>query len=317
MKQLLFFFLIVTHSAIAQNFSLVDEKVKTYPKLLSAQKLADNITSDFSSETEKVRAIYTWLTCNIRYDLAEYYNPTQTSFSFSYSTIEEKLKKIKALDNKIVSETLSSRKAVCEGYARVFAKVCNLLYIENVFISGYARNSSNEIGKPLPNPNHAWNAVKINGVWKYFDATWGAGYEENGKWKHNFNDYYFDIPKKKLFLTHFPEDTLWQLRVKRMNKKDFYNQPIYKSYFLNSNLELTTVSNGKLKINSEGFIHFKIKNLNSTKKIYFGFDNLKFIKKPIIATEKNIIFIKIMPPKNSKEAYLFIDGMLALEFLIE
>ncbi|MCH3885911.1 transglutaminase domain-containing protein [Tenacibaculum aquimarinum] len=191
MKQLFFFFFLISISAAAQDFSTIDATVKNYPKLVSAEKLADLISEDFNSDLEKVRATYIWLTQNIRYDLAEYYSPTKTSYSFSYSSEEEKQQKITALNNQIVSETLSSRKAVCEGYARVFAKICTLLNIENEFIKGYIRNSSQEIGKPIFTPNHAWNAVEINGEWKYFDATWGAGHEENGKWKRSFNQYFF------------------------------------------------------------------------------------------------------------------------------
>lgn len=317
MKQILVFFFLITISVTAQDFSIIDAKVKSYPKLISAENLANLIATDFNSDTEKVRATYVWLTQNIRYDLAEYYNPTRTSYSFSYSSEDEKQQKITTLNNQIVSETLSTRKAVCEGYARVFAKICTLLTIENEFIKGHIRNSPNEIGKPIYNPNHAWNAVKINGKWKYFDSTWGAGHEENGKWKRNFTNYFFDIPKEKLLLTHFPEETLWQLRAKRMNKTDFYNQPIYNHNFLDSNLILASPSNGIIKKDEEGFIEFKIKNLKNTQKIFVGFKENRYAQKPMVNFNNSIGYIKILPPNLSKEAYLIIDGNVVLEFIIE
>lgn len=317
MKQLFFFFFLISISAAAQDFSTIDATVKNYPKLVSAEKLADLISEDFNSDLEKVRATYIWLTQNIRYDLAEYYSPTKTSYSFSYSSEEEKQQKITALNNQIVSETLSSRKAVCEGYARVFAKICTLLNIENEFIKGYIRNSYQEIGKPIFTPNHAWNAVKINGEWKYFDATWGAGHEENGKWKRSFNQYFFDIPKEKLFLTHLPVLTLWQLRVKRISKSEFYKQPIYNHKFLNTNLVLTSPTSGIIKKNKEGYIEFQIKNLESTQKVFLGFKGSRYAQKPIVNLKNSTGFIKIIPPELSKEVYLIIDGNVVLEFLIQ
>ncbi|APG63864.1 hypothetical protein LPB136_13570 [Tenacibaculum todarodis] len=318
MKQLFFFFFLITIStADAQYFSTVDAKVKSYPKFISAEKLADLISEDFNSDTEKVRATYIWLTQNIRYDLAEYYSPTKTSYSFSYSSEEEKQQKITTLNNQIVSETLSSKKAVCEGYARVFAKICTLLKIENEFIKGYIRNSPQEIGIPIFNANHAWNAVKINDEWRYFDATWGAGHEENGKWKRSFTNYFFDIPTEKLFFTHFPEQTIWQLRVKRLSKTAFYKQPIYNHKFLNTNLTLVFPTSGVIKKNKEGYIEFQIKNLKSTQKVFVGFKGSRYSQKPKINFKESTGFIKIIPPKSSKEAYLIIDGNVVLEFLIQ
>ena len=68
----------------------------------------------------------------------------------------------------------------------------------------------------------------------------GAGYVINGKWQRHFNDYFFNIPKEKLFLTHFPKEKLWQLRVKRMSLTAFYKQPIFHNSFLNSPIELVS-----------------------------------------------------------------------------
>ncbi|MGB0892682.1 MAG: transglutaminase domain-containing protein, partial [Flavobacteriaceae bacterium] len=194
MKQLLLICLLITYTVNSQDFSLVDTKVKTYPKLISSEKLAQNIKTDFSSDITKVRAVFTWIAQNIRYDLQEFLNPKQTSIRFSYSSEEEKNRKLKAIKEGIVSSTLSKRKAVCEGYAQTFSKVCDLLGIENEVIKGFVRNSPKEIGKPKLYSNHAWNAVKINNQWLYFDTTWAAGYLMNGKWQRNFNDYYFNIP---------------------------------------------------------------------------------------------------------------------------
>ena len=62
-------------TAFAQNFSVVDAKVLQYPSRYNTpEQLAFQITKDFTKDLDKVRALYTWLTHNIHYDLQSYYN---------------------------------------------------------------------------------------------------------------------------------------------------------------------------------------------------------------------------------------------------
>lgn len=303
-------------SLSAQDFSSVDTKIKTYPKLITADKLANKIATDFNSEEEKVRAIFTWLSFNISYNLEEFYDPTQKKVSFRYRNEDEKQSKIKAIKEAIVTKTLSNRSAVCEGYAQTFSKICSLLNIENEVIKGYVRNSSNDIGKIKNRANHAWNAVKLNNKWIYIDATWAAGAVMNGNWQRNFNDYYYNIPKEKYFLTHFPEDSLWQLRVKRMSLEAYFNQPIYASSFLSKKYELIKPTSGIIYKKANTPISFTLKNISPNQTIYCGFRGSKYAKKPTITFKKNTVIVSITPPKNSKEVYLIIDKEVVLEFLI-
>lgn len=48
-------------------------------------------------------------------------------------------------------------KGVCEAYAGLFKRMCELCGIECEIVS---------------NADHAWNRAKVNGEWKYFDVTW-------------------------------------------------------------------------------------------------------------------------------------------------
>ncbi|WP_275315175.1 transglutaminase domain-containing protein [Tenacibaculum bernardetii] len=317
MKQLYFLFFLTFSSLYAQDFTSIDEKIKTYPKIITADKLANKITADFNSDQEKVRAVFSWLAFNIRYDLEEFYNPSQKKIAFRYRTEDEKQAKIKAIKEAIVTKTLSSRSAVCEGYAQTFSKICSLLNIENEVIKGHVRNSSSDIGKINNRTNHAWNAVKLNNKWMYIDATWAAGSVTYGKWQRNFNNYYYNIPKEKYFFTHFPEDVLWQLRVKRMSLKEYFNQPIYTSYFLKNDYEVVTPTSGIVYRKPNKTVSFTLKNVKSNQSIYCGFRNSKYAKKPKVTFNKNTATISIIPPANSKEIYLIIDKEVVLEYLLK
>lgn len=316
MKRLFFLFFLLNWAVNAQDFSLIEEKVIDYPKLTTAENLAKRIAKDFHSKELQVQAAFYWLSYNIKYDLEGYYNPRQKRISFKYKNEQEKLEKLQAIKDEIVNETLSNRKALCEGYAQTLAKIYSLLQIENEVIKGYVRNSSNDIANPKSNSNHAWNAVKLNNNWIYIDATWAAGMVNNGSWQQLFNSYYYNIPKEQYFKTHYPENKLWQLRVGRMEKDDFYNQPIYSSAFLQSDLQLISPKKGIL--NGSTPIEIKLKNLSENQTIFLGYSGYRYAVKPDkIVIKNNITTITTLPPKNSKQVYLIIDKEVMLEFLFQ
>lgn len=318
MKQLYFFFLLLSFASVtAQNFTLVDSKVKTYPKKITAEKLAHKIAIDFNSDQDKVRAIFSWLSFNIRYDLNEFYNPKQKRIRFSYKNEADKQAKISAIKNNIATKTMLKRKGVCEGYAQAFAKICSLLKIQNQVIKGYVRNSSNDIGKIKTQTNHAWNAVKLNNKWLYIDATWAAGFVINGKWERNFNDYFFNIPKQKYLLTHYPENASWQPDIKKISLTTFFKQPIYATNFLKKGYKLLKPTNGILQVKKGTPINITLKNLNANQPIYCGFSNSNYAKKPKITITKNSTTISIIPPKRSKKLHLIINQQVMLDFLIK
>jgi len=315
MKLLLLTFLL-SFTVFGQDFSKIKEKTDRYPKKLSVEKLSKKIDSDFSSKEEKTKAIYCWLTKNIRYDLEAFYNPTNKKRSFKYRTLDEKNTITQGFKDEIVTKTLKDNKGICEGYAQTFAKICNLLHIENAVIDGYVKSSYNDIGKPIQKPNHSWNAVKIDNNWIYIDATWGAGHQSNGKWFRKFKPYFFNIPKDLYFKTHLPEDSYWILKVGSMNKTTFYNQPIYSERFLNTAYKLTKPTSGFLKKEKNGEITVVLKNIDPSQKIHFAFLSEKFAKPATVSTSKDIIKASIIPPKKTTHAFLMIDLEVMIYFKI-
>ena len=74
---------------------------------------------------------------------------------------------------------LIGKTCVCEGYAKSLKYLANAAGIKCEIMQGTATNSS---GKT---ESHAWNCVKINGIWYEIDPTWddpiivGSGYKTN------------------------------------------------------------------------------------------------------------------------------------------
>ncbi|WP_223267260.1 transglutaminase domain-containing protein [Polaribacter sp. IC073] len=316
-QKTLLLLLLITATTQSQNFNKVDFLVLEYPAFSKVEDLASRIKEDFSTDEEKVRAAFFWLTTNIRYNLKEYYNPTDRTFHFRYANETERLQKIQAAKDKIVHTAFRTKRGVCEEYAQSFKKICDLLNIEAAVVTGSVRNSAAEIGKPKRSSNHAWNAVKLHKKWLLLDATWAAGFQRNGKWTQRFNPYFYDIPKEKIFKTHFPDDSIWILRFGRITIEEFYNQPIYGQQFLASNAALISPKNGIISIEKGGNIELIFNNLDKKHQVIYNFKGNKYAKKPIFKTEgKTTILTIIKPPKND-ELYVYFNGQTALKFKIK
>ena len=121
MKRIYFLVIMVLQcgSLLAQDFDRVDAIIQLYPKQVeSPEDLAKFIHRDFTSEAEKVRAIYGWLIHNVAYDPNEY-----KKFDYRFTNFRNASQKEERTRNKIIERTLQTGKAVCEGYAFVFEEV--------------------------------------------------------------------------------------------------------------------------------------------------------------------------------------------------
>jgi transglutaminase/protease-like cytokinesis protein 3 len=314
MKQLLFFFLLISISTNSQEFTKVDDLVSHYPRFSKAEDLANQISKDFSTDKNKARAAFFWLAKNIRYNLRKYNNPTKRSYNFRYTTEQEKQQKLQAFKDKIIAKAFITKTGVCEEYAQSFKKMCDLLHIEAAVITGNTRNSPAEIGKLQNTANHAWNAVKLNNKWMLLDVTWAAGYEMDGKWVRKFNNYFYNIPKSKIFKTHLPEDTIWILRFGRITKKEFFNQPIYGNVFLNSKATLISPKGGIINVNSSKEIQLKFRNLDVNSIISYTFKGMRYTQKPIITREKSTTTLTIKNAQINSELVLYFNRKAGLQF---
>ena len=316
MKKILFFFFLIHVSTQSQDFTTVDAVVENYPRFSKVEDLASKIAKDFTSNKDKVRAAFVWLAKNIRYNLDEYHGLTRQTISFSYSTEEDKKQKLQEIKDNIVAKTFLTKQGVCEEYAQSFTKICDLLGIESEVIKGYVRNDASEIGEIPNSTNHAWNGVKLHNKWIILDVTWAAGYAYNGRWVRAFNNYFYTIPKEKIFNTHFPDKKIWALHFGSMSLNEFYNQPIYGNSFLSSKTELISPKKGIINVESLENIELKFKNLFENSLIFYAFRGERLAQKPIIKKENNTSILTIKNPKRNTELVLYINKEDALHFKI-
>lgn len=119
----------------------------------AAKDVLKSIVPEGATDREKVIAVYDYLLKNVNYDRAAAGDGTIT-----YSDTAMHLEGVFGIG------TPSGKQiAVCDGYAKAFALMLNMMNIPCLKILG----SSNGVG-------HAWNKFFIEGKWYLADSTWGA-----------------------------------------------------------------------------------------------------------------------------------------------
>ena len=186
-------------------------------------ELAKTLTQPYHKPSEKARAIFSWITYNIRYDINKYKKkPTRTRITIPNSNTDPETILAKIREEKNLN-TIKSKKGVCQDYSELFSSMCNTIGINTKVVEGIGR----DIYRPFrngPNERHAWNAIELNGNWYLVDCTWGAGVVENGKYIRKIGDGYF-LTKPNFFLqNHFPDEEKWQLINDPISKTEFTNQ---------------------------------------------------------------------------------------------
>lgn len=118
------------------SYSYPSAQAEEMTNLAAAE--AENIISRIPKDAddyEKLKFIHDWLVLNVEKD-------TESPLSST------------------VYGALVKKKALCEGYAKSFSYMCNLLGIENIIVTGYT---------DVP---HMWNMVRLGDEWYHVDVTW-------------------------------------------------------------------------------------------------------------------------------------------------
>lgn len=199
-------------------FASIDRHSRNAPSsaTTSIQNLANYLQQKAVTDLEKARAIYIWITDNIRYDDNSFNKGTYPNGNADY--------------------VLTNRTAVCNGYSNLFLALGTEMGIEVKKISGYSKGYRYKKGKRFYKTDHAWNIVKINGGWKIFDSTWGTGYGEdvNGKLisSKKFNDYWFNVDPFEAIFNHFPKEREQSFVQPLISLRQYEQLPkLGKSYF--------------------------------------------------------------------------------------
>jgi hypothetical protein len=214
---ILFFIPLSFYSQSKQdNFYQIDNEVGYIP-VSNADTLAKQLAALGTTDREKVRAIFRWITENIEYNVRPIGRKKNTPALF-YDEPDDSSKALPPLNERVAAKVLYKGVAFCEGYSRLFKTLCDHAGIKSEIIYGYARTNNNR----RFGVNHTWNAVYIDSTWHLLDVTWASGFVTfANEYIRQYNDFYFLTPPEQFIRDHYPEDQQWTL---------LDNPPVYREY---------------------------------------------------------------------------------------
>jgi len=209
-----------------------------------------------------------------------------------------------------------SKKAVCEGFAQLYAHLATLCGLKSQVITGDSKTLVSDIGRRRLRSNHAWNSVEIDGKWILVDATWGNGYfdEKRRVIVKMFKPFYFDMEPKYFYAKHFPESSMYAGNTG--NKEAFLNGPLIYSAFIKENCEIVMPFSGVIEANDGDKITFRIKNLSRIEDIYYLDKKEERVEIENPKEENGILEFKVTyNRKNGRfiTFYLFTESLVAFK----
>ncbi|HEV8511929.1 MAG TPA: transglutaminase domain-containing protein [Cyclobacteriaceae bacterium] len=218
------------------DFSKADSIAEVYAghRLNNLNDLAEKLTTRLARDEEKFRAIYVWVCNNIKNDYQFYWESKlmREKLMNNPSAIKQWEKEFSV---RVFKKLLKEQKTVCTGYAYLVKELATRAGVTCVMIDGYGRTAKSNIGG-LGVPNHAWNAVQLNGRWYLCDATWSSGAinTESGTFVKKYNNAYFLASPDLFIRNHYPLDSAWMLLRDKPTLNEFLNRPlVYSSIYRN------------------------------------------------------------------------------------
>ncbi len=176
----------------------------------------------------RVKALHDWVADRIAYDVPAYL-----------------AKNVPARDYD-ADQVFRTRVGVCAGYARLLAKLGKASGDEILYLTGDGRSHDS----PMEGEHHAWNAARINGSWYLIDVTWNAGHPKDGAFEKKYKTEYLFTPPEQFVLTHFPDETKWQLVERPVSRADFFRRPVVTPAFAAHGLELVSPDRSQVSTKS-------------------------------------------------------------------
>jgi hypothetical protein len=187
----------------AQDFSKVDAHARSVsiPRQHknNLDTIASVVTRGMKTDLEKARSLFVWVAHHIEYDI-------------------DGLRKGLPEDADVPNVVIQRKKAVCEGYSKLYEALCKSAGIPCIYITGYSKS----IKGVISNQGHAWNVVRIGKQWHLLDVTWGAGIIDDDKdYVRKFDDKFFMSDPVQFGLNHYPDDPLMQLSAQPIDFQRF------------------------------------------------------------------------------------------------
>lgn len=276
------------------DYKRADSIAINFPKkkYKTATELVAPLTESFTTEHEKFRVLFRWITENIEY------NKTAANVADA---------------DKVVRKN----KAVCQGFSNLLKEMCNSANITCEVVVGYTKTDVKDINRKLKKTDHAWNIVTLNGQKYLVDVTWATSKYNmvTRKFQKDFDEHYFLTPPEKFILDHLPENKKDQLIEKPISKKKFSSTPLLYADYFHLGIESISPNKGELKLkkNKPFVFSFTTQSTTNISSAHILADTDKYIT-PIELKNNSFSFQFEKPGKHDLTIYL--DGKAVAEYII-
>lgn len=230
---------------------VANQDVQTFTELIRF------LTAGARSDVDKARAIYRWITVK----------------NLNVMTFDNDL------DRDTPMGLLRGIKYGTESYHVLFKRLCSYAGLHCVVIKGYSKSAGYQPGLCFDNHRfrNTWNAVYLDGSWRFVQCNWGARHLVNAKENKNgngrshqhmhdangngtmttngngtagadgkdnalryeYDDHYFMTDPEEMIYEFFPDDAQWQLLPRPITLKQFEQLPFVRSLFFRYGLRFT------------------------------------------------------------------------------
>lgn len=169
--------------------------------------VVEEINRVAKNDFEKARLAHDVVAVLISYDAASYWSGSLPPQDFA--------------------SVIKSCKAVCEGYAAVYQRLCDSLTLPCKTIHGYARGVGTSLANEtnVTESNHAWNRVQLEGDWYLVDCTWDAGHMEGKTARQSYSTDWLFLQPEHFIYSHLPQRQQDQLLATPLSPQDFAKLP--------------------------------------------------------------------------------------------
>jgi len=195
------------------DFQKADKIAQRYTgeELYNLPVLALRLTAQLDTDAERFRAIYYWISHNIRGDYMIMTTNEQTHKKLNNNP-SALLQWNKHYKKEVFTMLREDKKTLCTGYAYLLKELANLAGLECEIVHGYGKMNLIKSNSTTI-PNHSWNAVKLDGKWYLCDVTWSSGIidMETYRFEFSYEDSFFLMDPTAFAKTHKPLEKKWAL----------------------------------------------------------------------------------------------------------
>lgn len=221
----------------------------------SITELSRRLTAGYTSDLEKTRSIFRWITENIAYR-----TKASTRKNHPGMIMDDKdTGVLKPLDERVAETVFENRQALCDGYARLFKTLCDFSGIRSEVIYGYARTETFKRIQRFRS-NHSWNAVYIDSSWYLLDVTWASGYVDSrsDEFVRYLDEQYFLTTPEVFIREHYPDDLSWTLMQDPPLMPEFRYSPFRQRAFVKYQIAQYSPATGILQAKIGDTLQFQL-----------------------------------------------------------